>query len=71
MQATLDPLLIRQLLDDADPTVARYALGLIPASNSREELIEVAGCCSHSGNLAFREDLEILRSLGSSKVSLR
>ena len=71
MQATLDPLLIRQLLDDADPTVARYALGLIPTSNSREELIEVAGCCSHSGNLAFREDLEILRSLGSSKVSLR
>ena len=65
MEATLDPLLIRKLLCDADPTVARYALGLIPSSTARKELIEIAGGCPHSGNLAFQEDLEILRNLDS------
>lgn len=66
MEATLAPSQIRPLLEDDDPTVARYALGLIPLSNSKEELIEVAAHCSHIGDPAFCEELGILHNLISS-----
>lgn len=63
--ATLAPLLIEQVLHDKDSTVARYGLGLVPLSTSREQLIEVAANCPHNGNLAFDADLTILRNLVS------
>ena len=66
MGATLAPELIRQLLDDDEPTVARYVLGLIPSSTSKEKLIEEALCCPHTGDQAFREELDILSNLVSS-----
>ena len=66
MGATLAPLQITQLLGDDDPTLARYALGLIPSSTSKEELIKAAALCPHTGDLAFRAELDILHNLVSS-----
>ena len=67
MGATLDPLLLCQLLADDDPTVARYALGLVPSSAASERLIEQAASSPHTGDLAFREELELLQDLVTSK----
>ena len=63
MGATLDPLLMHQLLADDDPTVARYALGLVPSSAVRETLIEEAARSPHTGDPAFREELQLLHDL--------
>ena len=63
MGATLDSPLMCQLLADDNPTVARYALGLVSASAAREKLIEKAAGSPHIGDLAFHEDLELLRTL--------
>ena len=67
MGATLDPLLLCQLLADDDPTVARYALGLVPSSAASERLIEQAASSPHTGDRAFREELELLQDLVTSK----
>ena len=61
--ATLAPRLLQQILDDDNPTVARYVLGLIPLSTSQEQLIEVAANGRHKGDPAFCEELELLRKL--------
>lgn len=61
--ATLDSFLIGELLSTEDPTVARYALGLIPHSTNRTTLIETAAGCPHADDLAFCEDLDLLRRL--------
>ena len=63
MEATLTPRLIGQILNDSDPTVARYVLGLIPPSTSRKHLIDTATQCIHAGEPAFREELELLRKM--------
>ena len=63
MGATLAPSRINLLLADDNPTVARYALGLIPSSTSRGVLLEAAASSPHKGDLAFREELDILRNL--------
>ena len=63
MEATLFPSRLKQLLNDNDATVARYAIGLIPSSTSREELIEEAARCPHTGDSAFQEELKLLRRM--------
>ena len=63
MGATLAPVLLRKLLTDNDPTVARYALGLVPLSASRETLIEEAECSRHASDEAFHQELELLRKI--------
>ena len=63
MEATLDPLLLGQLLADDDPTVARYALGLVPSSTVRESLIEKATRSPHTSDPAFCEELKLLQNL--------
>ena len=67
MGTTLDPLWMSQLLADDDPTVARYALGLVPSSAALERLIEKAASSPHAGDPAFREDLKLLQDLVSSE----
>ena len=67
MGATLAPPLMYQLLADDDPTVARYALGLVPSSTARESLIEKAASSPHIGDPAFREELKLLQDLIPSK----
>ncbi len=61
--ATLAPWLIQQILDDDDPTVARYGLGLIPSSTSQKQLFVVATNSRHSGDSAFCEELRLLHEL--------
>ena len=63
MGVTLDPFLLRKLLKDNDPTVARYSLGLISLSIARDTLIEEAEISPHANEPAFREDLRLLRDL--------
>ena len=67
---TLAPRLIQQILDDDNPTVARYGLGLIPLSTSQEQLIKVAANGRHKGDPAFCEELELLRKLQVGNLSL-
>lgn len=62
-EATLAPWLIHQILDDEDPTVARYGLGLVPLSTSQEQLVEMAANSRHNGEPAFCEELKLLRKL--------
>jgi hypothetical protein len=62
-KATLDSTHINELLRASDPTVARYALGLIPYSPVRESLIEEAERSLHYEDAAFGQDLVLLRSL--------
>ena len=65
--ATLAPRLLHQLLADDDPTVARYALGLIPSSAQVTALIEKAASSRHAGDQAFSEELQLLDRIVSSK----
>ncbi len=67
MEATLDPLQMEQLLSDTDPTVARYALGLVPSSTARAKLIEKAASSPHTSDPAFQEDLNLLKNLVPTK----
>ena len=66
IDATLHHSMIERLIDDDDPTVARYALGLVPQSTMKNELTKVAARSRHVNETAFREELEILRILVSS-----
>jgi hypothetical protein len=63
MGIALDPYLLRRLLADQDPTVARYALGLISLSADRAKLVEEALATRHASEPAFREDLQLLRQM--------
>ena len=63
MGATLDPSLLRQLLSDDDPRVARYSLGLISMSADRDALIKQAATTKHDNDPAFREDLQLLHEM--------
>ncbi len=67
--ATLAPVLINQILNDADPTVARYGLGLIPSSTCQDELIEAATNSRHNNDPAFCEELEILHKLPKRSIA--
>ena len=62
-RVTLSPDVIRDVLDDADETVARYGLGLIPYSVVCSDLIESARRSRHGQQVAFREELGILERL--------
>lgn len=61
--ATLPPQWIRNLLNDDNATVARYALGLILLSPSAEELIAEAESCRHSQDPTFGEEYMLLRKM--------
>ena len=61
--ATLDPTLIRKLLADDDPAVARYILGLVLSSIAKDALIGEAKKCRHIANPSFAEDLKLLCSM--------
>ena len=63
MGVTLPYTQVKQLLHDNSSTVARYSLGLIPASASKSALLKVAGSCVHTNDPAFNEELDILRKL--------
>ena len=58
--ATLDLALMRELLADDDPAVARYSLGLVPSSTASDALIEEAKKCRHITDASFGEDLNLL-----------
>ena len=58
--ATLDLTLMRELLADNDPVVARYVLGLVPSSTMKDALIEEAKECRHKTDASFGEDLALL-----------
>ena len=63
MASTLPPSTLRRLLDDDDPAVARYSLGLIPASPLVTELIDHASRSRHAADEDFRTDLGLLRRI--------
>ena len=63
--ATLAPKMIRQLLADDNPTVARYALGLVPPSTEAQALIEEAENSHHNDDPVFSEELSLLRRIVS------
>ena len=63
MEATLHPSLLRELLDDKDPSVAKYSLGLISLSADRDALIEEANNSPHTTDAAFLTDLELLKNM--------
>ena len=60
---TLDSQQLRQLLTDQNATVARYALGLILLSTDRQALIEEASATHHVKEVAFCEDLRLLKQM--------
>lgn len=66
--ATLDPTLVRKLLADNDPVVARYVLGLVPSSTVKDTLIEEAKECRHKTDASFREDLALLCTMAAAKT---
>jgi hypothetical protein len=59
----LVPKLMQMLLGDADSTVARYALGLIPRSSVRSKLLAMAEQSAHMSDPAYALDLGLLREL--------
>ena len=59
-KVTLPPNLVERALNYDDATVARYALGLIPYSTLRHDLIEIARNSTHSRDAAFLDELAIL-----------
>ena len=63
MASTLPPSTLRRLLDDDDSVVARYSLGLIPASPLVTELIDHASRSRHAADEDFRTDLGLLRRI--------
>jgi hypothetical protein len=60
---TLDEYLVRKLLADEDETVSRYALGLVATSPSRDRLLVSAAESPHAGNVAFAEELALLKRM--------
>ena len=68
MEATLDLFLLRKLLADTDPRVARYSLGLMSLSAARDTLIEETEKTRHAQDPAFCEDLRLLREMVSKKA---
>ena len=70
MEATLHPSLLRELLDDKDPSVAKYSLGLISLSADRDALIEEAKNSPHTTDAAFLTDLELLKNIPRPTISL-
>ena len=60
MGATLPIAWIRQLVDDHDAALARYAMGLIATSSAGESLIEEAGKSRHIGDAAYKSEYEML-----------
>jgi hypothetical protein len=60
-EVTLDSELMSQLLEDPDPQVARYSLGLVSPSTRAQSLLQLASASRHANNGAFAEDLELLR----------
>jgi|GEM_PF-1560223 len=63
MRLPPDQFLLEQLLDDHDPAVARYALGLVVLSPRRMNLIAHAVNSRHTSVPAFSEDLHLLQSM--------
>ena len=62
--ATLTPTQICGLIADGDPTVSRYALGLIPLSPCKTSLLDVAGQgCEQDSK--YSEELDLLRRVVS------
>jgi hypothetical protein len=59
----LDSFLLRELLAAEDPSVARYSLGLLSLSATRDALIEEAANTQHAKDPAFQEDLRLLREM--------
>ena len=60
---TLPPSTLRRLLDDDDSAVARYSLGLIPASPLVTELINHASRSRHAADEDFQTDLGLLQRI--------
>lgn len=52
---------IKKLLNGSDPTVARYTLGLISQSTSRDMLLATAAQSPHWADSAYRDEYELLR----------
>jgi hypothetical protein len=69
MGAALDPFLLRQLLVDDDPRVARYTLSLISLSAACGTLIEEAAATAHANDPAFLEDLRLLRRMHNGELN--
>jgi hypothetical protein len=55
--------LLQKLIEDADASVARYALGLIPLSSSRRQLLHTATTSAHAGTSPFSDDLTLLKAM--------
>ena len=61
MGVTLDAPRLRKLLTGSSAKVAGHALGLVPGSSGREELLAVAEQSAHRQDAEFSRDLDILR----------
>ena len=59
----LTPNIIKKLLTNTSVTVGKYALGLIPLSPKKNELIKFAEKQSHFENLDYKNDLELLKTM--------
>lgn len=60
---TLDQRLVKDLLLDKNPTVARYALGLLPISPDRTELLSAARLSPHRSDPSFAEEVALLEKM--------
>ena len=58
--------MVEEVLLQDDPTVGRYALGLIPYSTAYKELLTIAQSCAHSQEERFRDEVTILEQIVSS-----
>jgi NAD-dependent SIR2 family protein deacetylase len=62
---SLDEYLINSILAGKDSVVARYALGLIPASPSRDSALAKAAASAHLHDPSFEEEFTLLKRLVS------
>ena len=53
------------LLGDTDPTIARYALGLVRDPGREQYVMRCAEECSHASEAMFKEELMLLKRLAS------
>ena len=69
MEVTLDAYLLRQLIADADPKIARYSLGLLSLSAVRDTLIEEINALPNANDNAFSDDLLLLRDMVKKRLN--
>ncbi len=66
-EATFDHALLSKLIQDKNPTIARYALGLVLLSPDREPLTAEAEAL-HAEDKTFQDDFKMMKRIGTARA---